>query len=131
MSSFLEREGGIVNFGSDGEQSSQLIEMIKKFPTAAFVAGQLHGWDSDHERSLLNHFKEDLIAECGDELSLVLEHFRLASFNPPHEASEIPRRYCEMCRHLRQKFTGPNWDHIACADALGWHRALLLTHAAA
>jgi hypothetical protein len=85
MSSFLEGEGGMVNFGSDGEQSSQLIEMIKKFPTAAFVAGQLHevGWDSDHERSLLNHFKEDLIAECGDELSLVLEHFRLASFNSP------------------------------------------------
>ena len=33
----------------------------------------------DGER-LLTRFREDLIEECGDELSKVLEHFRLVSF---------------------------------------------------
>jgi hypothetical protein len=40
--------------GSGLEKSSQLIEMIKKFPTTAFVAGRLKevGWGSDYEKSL-------------------------------------------------------------------------------
>jgi hypothetical protein len=65
-----------------GEQSSQLIEMIRKFPTTAFLAGRLKevGWESDYGQCLLTQFREDLIQECGDELSKVLEHFRLISF---------------------------------------------------
>ena len=53
--------------GSRLEKSSELIEMIKKFPTAAFVAGRLKevGWESDYEKSLLDQFREDLIQECG------------------------------------------------------------------
>jgi hypothetical protein len=31
----------MINLGPDGEQSSQLIEMIRKFPTTAFLAGRL------------------------------------------------------------------------------------------
>jgi hypothetical protein len=75
----------MINLGSDGEQSSQLIELIKKFPTAAFVAGRLKevGWESDYEKSLLDQFREDLVQECGDELSEVLEYFRLVSSKPP------------------------------------------------
>ncbi len=71
----------MINVGPDGEQSSQLIEMIKKFPTTAFLAGRLKevGWESDYGQCLLTH-REDLIEECGDELSKVLEHFRLVSF---------------------------------------------------
>jgi hypothetical protein len=72
----------MINLGPDGEQSSQLIEMIKKFPTTAFLAGRLKeaGWESDHGHCLLTEFKGDLIQECGDELSEVLEYFRLVSF---------------------------------------------------
>jgi hypothetical protein len=57
----------------------------KKFPTAAFVAGRLKevGWESEYEKSLLDQFREDLTRECGDELSEVLEYFRLISFKPP------------------------------------------------
>ncbi len=71
--------------GSGLEMSSELIEMIKKFPTTAFVAGRLKevGWESDYEKSLLDQFREDLVQECGEELSEVLKHFRLVSFKPP------------------------------------------------
>jgi hypothetical protein len=75
-----------MNDDSSGlEKSSELIEMIKKFPTAAFVAGRLKevGWESDYEKSLLDQFREDLTQECGEELSEVLEYFRLVSFKPP------------------------------------------------
>jgi len=80
--SFLQAREAMINLGPDGEQSSQLIEMIKKFPTAAFLAGRLKevGWESDYGQCLLTQFREDLIEECGDELSKVLEHFRLVSF---------------------------------------------------
>jgi hypothetical protein len=72
----------MINLGPDGEQSSQLIEMIIKFPTTAFLAGRLKevGWKSDYGQCLLIQFSEDLIQECGDELSKVLEYFRLVSF---------------------------------------------------
>ena len=71
----------MINVGPEWEQSSQLIEMIRKFPTAAFLAGRLKevGWESDYGQCLLTQFREDLIQECGDELSKVLEHFRLVS----------------------------------------------------
>jgi hypothetical protein len=71
--------------GSGLEKSSELIEMIKKFPTAAFVAGRLKevGWESDYEKSLLDRFRDDLIQECGEELSKILEYFRLVSFKLP------------------------------------------------
>ena len=71
--------------GSGLEMSSELIEMIKKFPTTAFLAGRLKevGWESDYEKSLLDQFREDLVQECGEELSEVLKHFRLVSFKPP------------------------------------------------
>ncbi len=73
----------MINLASDCAQSSQLIEMIVKFPTTAFLAGRLKevGSESDCGQSLLIQFREDLILiqECGDELSKVLEHFRLVS----------------------------------------------------
>ncbi len=71
--------------GSGLEMSSELIEMIKKFPTTAFLAGRLKevGWESDYEKSLLDQFREDLVQECGEELSEVLKYFRLVSFKPP------------------------------------------------
>jgi hypothetical protein len=80
--SFLQAREVMINLATDGEQSSQLIEMIKKFPTTAFLAGRLKevGWESDYGQCLLTQFREDLIEECGDELSKVLEHFRLVSF---------------------------------------------------
>jgi hypothetical protein len=73
----------MVSLGSNGEQSSELMESIKKFPTSAYVAERLHrvGWGSDYGQSLLNHFREELLQECGKELSEVLEHFR--AFKPP------------------------------------------------
>jgi len=72
----------MINVGPEWEQSSQLIEMIRKFPTTAFLAGRLKevGLESDYGQCLLTHFREDLVQECGDELSKVLEHFRLVSF---------------------------------------------------
>jgi hypothetical protein len=69
----------MISLGSNGKQSSELMmELIKKFPTSAFVAGRLHevGWGSDYGQSLLNHFREELLQECGKELSEVLERFR-------------------------------------------------------
>ena len=71
----------MINLASDCAQSSQLIEMIVKFPTTAFLAGRLKevGSESDCGQSLLIQFREDLIQECGDELSKALEHFRLVS----------------------------------------------------
>ena len=72
----------MINLGSNGEQSSELMELIKKFPTSAIVARRLHevGWGSDYGQSLLNHFREELLQECGHELSEVLEQFR--AFDP-------------------------------------------------
>jgi hypothetical protein len=71
----------MINLGPGGEQFSQLIEMIVKFPTTAFLAGRLKevGWKSDCGQCLVTQFREDLMQECGDELSKVLEHFRLVS----------------------------------------------------
>ena len=73
----------MISLGSNGEQSSELMELIKKFPTSAYVAERLHrvGWESDYGQSLLKHFREELLQECGKELSEVLEHFR--AFKPP------------------------------------------------
>jgi hypothetical protein len=72
----------MISLGSNGKQSSELMELMKKFPTSAFVAGRLHevGWGSDYGRSLLDHFSEELLQECGNELSEVLERFR--AFKP-------------------------------------------------
>jgi len=72
----------MINLSSNARQSSELTELIKKFPTAAFVAERLHevGWGSDYGQSLLDHFREELLQECGKELSEVLEHFR--AFKP-------------------------------------------------
>jgi hypothetical protein len=80
--SFLQAREAMINLGPDGEQSSQLIEMIKKFPSTAFLAVRLKevGWESNYGQCLLTQFREDLVQECGDELSKVLEHFRLVSF---------------------------------------------------
>src|SRR2546430_10686537 len=80
--SFLQANVTMINLGSDCAQSSQLIEMIVKFPTTAFLAGRLKevGWESDCGQCLLTQFREDLVQECGGELSKVLEHFRLVSF---------------------------------------------------
>jgi hypothetical protein len=64
--------------------------MIVKFPTTAFLAGRLKevGWESDCGQCLLTQFREDLMQECGDELSKVLEHFRLVRRNLPRVRSE-------------------------------------------
>ena len=72
----------MITLGSNGNQSSELMELVKKFPTSAFVAERLHevGWGADYGQSLLNHFREELLQECGKELSEVLEHFR--AFKP-------------------------------------------------
>ena len=72
----------MISLDSNGKQSSELMELIKKFPTSAFLAGRLHevGWGSDYGQSLLNHFREELLQECGKELSEVLERFR--AFKP-------------------------------------------------
>ena len=32
----------MISLDSNGKQSSELMELIKKFPTSAFVAGRLH-----------------------------------------------------------------------------------------
>jgi hypothetical protein len=85
--------------GSGLEESSELIEMIKKFPTAAFVAGRLKevGWESDYEKSLLDQFREDLIQECGDELSAWYWNiFGLFRSNRHRERSGARCLYCEM-----------------------------------
>jgi hypothetical protein len=73
----------MISLGSNGKQSSELMELMKKFPTSAFVAVRLHqvGWGSDYGQSLLNHFSEELLQECGNELFEVLERFR--AFKPP------------------------------------------------
>ena len=74
----LTRGERMISLGSNGKESSELLELMKKFPTSAFVAGRLHevGWGSDYGRSLLDHFSEELLQVCGKELSGVLEHFR-------------------------------------------------------
>jgi hypothetical protein len=40
----------MISLGSNGKQSSELMELIKKFPTSVFVAGRLHevSWGSDY-----------------------------------------------------------------------------------
>jgi hypothetical protein len=39
----------MISLGSNEEQSSELMELIKKFPTSAYVAERLHrvGWGSE------------------------------------------------------------------------------------
>jgi hypothetical protein len=73
----------MISLGSNGKLSSERVELVKKFPTSAFVAERLHevGWGSDYGQSLLSHFREELLQECGKELSEVLERFR--AFKPP------------------------------------------------
>ena len=80
----------MINLGPDGEQSSQLIEMIRKFPTTGFLAGRLKevGWESDYGQCLFTQFREDLVQECGDESvhpTHVLCH--------DHEHSVDPHKY--------------------------------------
>jgi len=72
----------MISLCSNGKESSEVLELMKKFPTSAFVAGRLNevGWGSDYGRSLLDHFSEELLQECGNELSEVLERFR--AFKP-------------------------------------------------
>jgi hypothetical protein len=69
----------MINLGPNLEQYFQPVQMVAKFPTAAYVAGRLQkvGWDSAYGKSLLSNFKDDLIRECGGEFSDVLKHFRL------------------------------------------------------
>jgi hypothetical protein len=75
----------MIDLCSNLEQSSEVVQLIRKFPTTAFVAGRLQavGLESDYGKSVLNHFSEELLRECGDEITEVLEHFRLVSFKPP------------------------------------------------
>jgi hypothetical protein len=49
----------MISLVSNGEQSSELMELIKKFPTSAFVAERLHevGLGSDYGQSLLKSFQ--------------------------------------------------------------------------
>jgi hypothetical protein len=72
----------MISLDANGKQTSEVMELIKKFPTSAFLAGRLHevGWGFNYGQSLLNHFREELLRECGKELSEVLERFR--AFKP-------------------------------------------------
>jgi len=71
----------MINFDPNLEQYVYPLQMVAKFPTAAYVAGRLKkvGWDSAYGKSLLNNFRDDLVRECGGEFSDVLKHFRLVS----------------------------------------------------
>ena len=55
--------------------------MIVKIPYHCFFSWTFErvGWESDCGQCLVTQFREDLMQECGDELSKVLEHFRLVS----------------------------------------------------
>src|SRR6266481_9708176 len=79
----------MISLGSNEEQSSELMELIKKFPTSAYVAERLHrvGWGSDYGQSLLNHFREELLQECGKELSEALERFRAFKLDPKFQGT--------------------------------------------
>jgi hypothetical protein len=69
----------MINLGFSLEEYFQPVQMIEKFPTAAYLAGRLQkvGWDSNYGRSLLATFRDDLVRECGSEYSEVLRHFRM------------------------------------------------------
>jgi hypothetical protein len=71
----------MINLGFSLEQYFQPVQMIEKFPTAAYLAGRLQkvGWDSNYGRSLLATFRDDLVRECGSEYSEVLRHFRTST----------------------------------------------------
>ena len=69
----------MISLDANGKQSSEVLELIKKFPASAFGLHEV-GWGSDYGQSLLNHFREELLQECGKELSEVLERFR--AFKP-------------------------------------------------
>ena len=75
----------MINFGPNLEQYFLPVQMVEKFPTAAYVAGRLQkvGWDSAYGKSLLSNFRDDLIRECGGEFSDVLKHFRFQSSKIP------------------------------------------------
>ncbi len=70
-----------INFSPNLEQYFHPVQLVAKFPIAAYVAGRLQkvGWDSAYGKSLLNNFKDELKRECGDEFSDVLKHFRFIS----------------------------------------------------
>ena len=74
----------MINLGPNLEQYFLPVQMVEKFPTAAYVAGRLQkvGWDSTYGKSLLSNFRDDLIRECGGEFSDVLKHFRVRRFRP-------------------------------------------------
>jgi hypothetical protein len=69
------------------ENSFGLLPLLRKFPTAAYVADRLQkvGWDSDYGKSLLDNFREDLVRECGGEFSEVLRQLRLVSLRRARE----------------------------------------------
>jgi hypothetical protein len=69
------------------ENSFGLLPLLRKFPTAAYIAGRLQkvGWDSDYGKSLLNNFREDLVRECGGEFSEVLRQLRFVSLHRGRE----------------------------------------------
>ena len=104
----------MINLGPDGEQSSQLIEMIRKFPTTAFLAGRLKevGWESDYGQCLLTQFREDLVQECGDELSkgtgtvpacFVRIFLALGLERPPHPCSLSRSRTFRRSTQVRDR----------------------------
>jgi hypothetical protein len=69
----------MINLGPNLAQYLQPVQMVEKFPTAAYVAGRLQkvGWDSAYGKSLLSNFRDDLIRECGGGFSDVLKYLRL------------------------------------------------------
>ncbi len=69
----------MINLGPNLEQYFLPVQMVEKFPTAAYVAGRLQkiGWDSAYGKSLLSNFRDDLIRECGGAYSDVLNHFKV------------------------------------------------------
>ena len=76
----------MTSLGSNGEQSSEVMELIKKFPTSAFVARRLHevGWGSDYGQSLLNHFREELLRNVGMSYLRYSNNFE-RSIHPPDD----------------------------------------------
>jgi hypothetical protein len=72
----------MINIAPKLEQSFRPGHLLRKYPTAAYVAGRLQkvGWDSDYGKSLLNNFRDDLLRECGNEFPEVLRQLRFVSF---------------------------------------------------
>jgi hypothetical protein len=72
----------MINVAPKLEQSFRPGDLLREYPTAAYVAARLQkvGWDSDYGKTLLNNFREDLLRECGNEFPEVLRQLRFASF---------------------------------------------------